>query len=178
MHRVRISFRDSIVQKRQHGMNIPARVTLHWCDNERDGVLNQRCLDCLLSHLFKRSSKKTSKLRFTGLCEGWPVTGEFPAQRADNVENASIWWRHHVIRIAANTWRRLNLHYFWCVFLNERKKPWAVISNGCLLYSQFRLFIETFYKNSLEPHYLRIIIVWRFHAPVSLSEIHVQLYLS
>ena len=24
-----------------------------------------------------------------------PVTGEFPAQRASNAENASIWWRHH-----------------------------------------------------------------------------------
>ena len=30
------------------------------------------------------------------LCEGnSPVTGEFPAQRASNVENVSIWWRHH-----------------------------------------------------------------------------------
>ena len=30
------------------------------------------------------------------LCEGnSPVTGEFPIQRASNVEKASIWWRHH-----------------------------------------------------------------------------------
>ena len=26
---------------------------------------------------------------------GQPVTGEFPAQRASNAENVSIWWRHH-----------------------------------------------------------------------------------
>ena len=30
----------------------------------------------------------------------WPLcgefTGEFPAQRASNAENISIWWRHHV----------------------------------------------------------------------------------
>ena len=26
----------------------------------------------------------------------WPLCGEFPAQRASNAENASIWWRHHV----------------------------------------------------------------------------------
>ena len=40
-------------------------------------------------------SKKTSKLRVTGLCEGnSSVTGEFPAQRASNAENVSIWWRH------------------------------------------------------------------------------------
>ena len=43
-----------------------------------------------------RRSKKTSKLRVTGLCAGnSPVTGEFPAQRASNAENVSIWWRHH-----------------------------------------------------------------------------------
>ena len=41
-------------------------------------------------------SKKTSKLRVTGLCEeNSPVTGEIPAQRASNAENVSIWWRHH-----------------------------------------------------------------------------------
>ena len=47
--------------------------------------------------LFRRKSKKTLKLRVTGLCEGdSPVTGEFPAQRASNAEDVSIWWRHHV----------------------------------------------------------------------------------
>ena len=41
-------------------------------------------------------SKKTSKLRVTGLCAGnSPMTGEFPAQMASNAENVSIWWRHH-----------------------------------------------------------------------------------
>ena len=41
-------------------------------------------------------SKKTSKLRITGLC-AWnsPVTGEFPTQMVSNTENVSIWWRHH-----------------------------------------------------------------------------------
>ena len=52
--------------------------------------------DCLLNRLFRRRSKKTSKLRATGLCEeNSPVTGEFPAQMASNAENVSIWWRHH-----------------------------------------------------------------------------------
>ena len=52
--------------------------------------------DCLLNRLFRRRSKKTSKLRVTGLCEGnSPVTGEFPVQRTSNVENVSIWWRHY-----------------------------------------------------------------------------------
>ena len=44
----------------------------------------------------RRKSKKTSKLRLTGLYEGnSPVTGEFPAQRVSNAENVSIWWRRH-----------------------------------------------------------------------------------
>ena len=51
----------------------------------------------LLNHLFRRGSKKTSKLRVTGLCAGnSPGTGEFPAQMVSNAENVSIWWRHHV----------------------------------------------------------------------------------
>ena len=49
--------------------------------------------------LSKHISKKTSKLRVTGLCVGnSPGTGEFPAQKASNAENVSIWWRHHVMR--------------------------------------------------------------------------------
>ena len=50
------------------------------------------------SRLFRCRSKKTSKLRVTGLCaRNSPVTGEFPAQLASNAENVSIWWRHHVV---------------------------------------------------------------------------------
>ena len=41
-------------------------------------------------------SKKTSKRRVIGLCEGNPpVTGGFPLQRTSNAENDFIWWRHH-----------------------------------------------------------------------------------
>ena len=69
---------------------------LQWRHNERDGVLNHQPHECLFNHLFRRRSKKTSKLRVTGLCEGnSPVTGEFPAQRPGYAENVSIWWRHH-----------------------------------------------------------------------------------
>ena len=53
--------------------------------------------DCLLSLLFRRKSKETSKIRVTGLCAGnSTVTNEFPAQRASNAENVSIWWHHHI----------------------------------------------------------------------------------
>ena len=68
----------------------------HWRNNSNDGVSNHQPHHCLLNRLFRRRSKKTSKLRVTGLCRGnSPVTGEFPAQMASNAENVSIWWRHH-----------------------------------------------------------------------------------
>ena len=62
-------------------------MALQWCHNERDGVSNHQRLNCLLKRLFRRRSKKISKLRITGLCAGnSPVTGEFPTQRASNAE--------------------------------------------------------------------------------------------
>ena len=59
-------------------------------------VSNHQPHSCLLNCSFRRKSKKTSKLRVTGLCAGnSPGTGEFPTQMARNAENVSIWWRHH-----------------------------------------------------------------------------------
>ena len=73
-----------------------ARTTLQWRHNGCNGVSNPQPHDYLLNHLFGCRSKKTSKLRVTGLCVGnSPGTGEFPTQMASNTENVSIWWRHH-----------------------------------------------------------------------------------
>ena len=44
--------------------------TLHWRHNDHDGVSNYQPHGCLLNRLFRRRSKKTSKLRVTGLCVG------------------------------------------------------------------------------------------------------------
>ena len=52
---------------------------------------------------FNRRSKKTSKLRVTGLCaENSPVTSDFPAQRASNTENFPF---DDVIVIYEMTWK-------------------------------------------------------------------------
>ena len=59
--------------------------TLRWRHNGCDSVSNHQPHHCLLNRLFRRRSKKTSKLRVTGLCAGnspgpvnsphkWPVT--------------------------------------------------------------------------------------------------------
>ena len=44
--------------------------TLRWRHNDYDGVSNHQPHGCLLNRLFTRKSKKTSKLRVTGLCVG------------------------------------------------------------------------------------------------------------
>ena len=95
-------------QRQEHSTFINGKPVLpiaKWCSttslqrrhNEHDGVSNHQPYDCLLNRLFRRRSKKTSKLCVTGLCVGnSPGTGEFPTQRASNAEYVSIWWRHHV----------------------------------------------------------------------------------
>ena len=77
---------------------------LQWRHDERDGVPNYHRLDHLLSHLFTRRSKKTSKLRVTGLCEGIsPVPCEFPAQKGQ--------WREKCFYLMPSSW---SLHTSLC----------------------------------------------------------------
>ena len=84
---------------------------LRWRHNGHDSVSNHQPHDCLFNRLFRRRSKKTSKLGVTGLCTGnAPETGEFLAQMASNAENVSVWWRHHVTsiyHILTSAWRRM-----------------------------------------------------------------------
>ena len=86
---------------------------LQWHHNEYNGVSNHRRLDCLLNRLSRRKSKKTSKLRVTGLCAGnSPVTGEFPAQMVSVAENVSIWWGHPDKEFLRKIW----CHTFWVYY--------------------------------------------------------------
>ena len=83
--------------------------------NGCDSVSSHQPHDCLLNRLFRRRSKKISKLRVTGLCAGSsPGTGEFPSQMASNAENVSIWWRHHVTkqRQCAMSYRSSDMIHF------------------------------------------------------------------
>ena len=71
-------------------------------------------------------SAMTSQI--SGLCEGnSPVTGEFPAKRARNVENVSIWWRHHDLN-SRNLQDTFNLVLFHGVYEN-----WALCGNSELM---------------------------------------------
>ena len=79
-------------------VRFPLKITgpLQWRHNGRHGVSNHQPHDCSLKRLFRRRSKETSQIRVTGLyAANSSMTGEFPAHRAGNTENVSIWWRHH-----------------------------------------------------------------------------------
>ena len=84
-------------------------VPLRWRHNGLNSVSNHQPHDCVLNRLFRRRSKKTSKLGVTGLC----------AQRASSAENVTIWWRHHALLI-----RNKGKMHFWCppllIFENAR----------------------------------------------------------
>ena len=77
----------------RHGNQKWEIMPLRWRHNERDGVSNHWRLECMLKRFFRWKSKKMSKLRVTGLCEGNPpVTGGFPSLMASAAENVSIRW--------------------------------------------------------------------------------------
>ena len=107
-------------------------IILQWRHNGHNGVSNHQPHDSLLNRLFRHSSKKTSKLRVTDLCEGnSPGTGVFPAQKASNAENVSIWWRHHV------TIRRSRRHacipsnsFAWCIIPISARWPLVLAKSG------------------------------------------------
>ena len=90
------------------------QISLQWRHNGYDSISNHQPHDCLLNRLFRRKSKKTSKLSVTGLCAGnSPGTGECPM--ASYVENISIWWRHHVLRKIVRFPQKIH----WDVFLTR-----------------------------------------------------------
>ena len=97
-------------------------IALHLRHNEPDGVSNHQPRGCLLNCLFRWRSRKTSKLRVRGLCaENTPGTGEFPAQKASNAENISIWWRHH------DRAKRPHPKWYWDLLIllsRRRRKSW------------------------------------------------------
>ena len=99
--------------------------TLQWRHNEPDCISNHQPHDCLLNRLFRLSSKKTSKLRVTGLCEGihrppvnsphkWPGTRQmFPFD--------------DVIITTLRCFTQKSIHYSWLTRNKIRIKILAVL---------------------------------------------------
>ena len=69
----------------------------------------------------------------------WPLWGEFTAQRASNVKNVSIWWRHHARACSNNIWYNhdkqnnvYKLHGMYCTFVPSIE---LIEGFGCLCIS-------------------------------------------
>ena len=110
-------------------LNMWLCISLQWRHNERDGVSNHRCLHCLFNCWFWWRLKKTSKIRVTGLCAGnSPVTGEFPAQKISNVEDVSIWWRHHGgdVAIYYKIWSMGDVAVIFYEYFGTLTRSWLV----------------------------------------------------
>ena len=116
-----------------HGIDIVmlecsgSSTTLHWRHNGRGGVSNHQSYGCLLNRLYRRRSKKTSKLHVTGLCAGnSPVTCEFRAQMASNAENVPIWWCHHEKLLISNSasFTRLVASWHMSIYLQSALTPY------------------------------------------------------
>ena len=121
-------------------------LTLQWRHNGHDSVSNNQPHACLLNRLFRRRSKKTSKLRVTGLCEGnSPGTGEFPAQMASNAENVSIWWRHHGQTKTKPETMRLTHRMF-----NPNPVWWKQMQNLDVVFIQMSEFINVILTNFIK----------------------------
>ena len=103
---------------------------LQWRHNGRDCVSNQQPRDCLLKRLFRLRSKKTSKLRVTGLCAGkspgpvnsphkWPVTRKmFPFYDVIMLNLKDI---GHIIRYptTTNTTKRYYIYIYMYIYWNR-----------------------------------------------------------
>ena len=147
----------------RHGLNVfewcwCSVTSLQWRHDEHDGVSNHQPYECLLNRLFRRRSKKTSKLRVTGLCKGKsPVTGEFPTQRARNAENIFIggvimllWWIDtgsplllHVVYHSNRQLLGLNMKFQCSGKVLHDVFPgiyFIIINFGCVVHDQTQLF--------------------------------------
>ena len=119
---------------------------LQWRHNEQDSVSNHQPHDCFLDRLFRRRSKKTSKLRVTGLCAGnSPGTGEFPAQMASNAESVSILWRHHELPFSLKDCSRWHRAYWGLgiTYRTTRKTSVYIAPSSNIAFDMLNPFYET-----------------------------------
>ena len=123
-------------------ISIFTQYSLRWRHNERDGVSNHQPHDCSLNHLFRPRSKKTSKLRVTGLCVGNPPgTSEIPEQMASNEEKVSIWWRQHLPTLG-----------LFCSPLNDIYSSTGLFLTGLEVYRQVSNIRCTLVDNEIVDH--------------------------
>ena len=134
-------------------------ISLRWRHNERDSVSNHQPHDCLLNRLFRRRSKKTSKLRVIGLSAGnspgpvnsppkWPVTLKVLICVSYELRMKYIW----------KSWplRYFTHNYIWISYEVHMNFTWnTYVTETFYSYELHKNFIRTSYE--FRRKYTRII---------------------
>ena len=96
------SYNGSTPNSRHRSLYLCQLLSLRWRHNDHAGVSNHQPHGCLLNRLFRCKSKKTSKLRVTGLCAG-KFTGDRWISRTNGQLRGkcfhlmtSSWWTHQL----------------------------------------------------------------------------------
>ena len=122
-------------------------MALHWRHNDYDDVSNHQPCGCLLKRLFRRRSKKTSKLRVTGPCVGnsprpvnsphkGPVTRKmFPFDDVIMGKYPIIAW--DFVYLHDGPWLSPRYRREWIhVIASQLSRYWDFISNRLWLHQQ------------------------------------------
>ena len=156
------------------------KLTLQWRHNERDNVSSQWRLDGLLNDLFRRRSKKTSKLCVIGLCEGnSPVTGGFPSHKGPVTrkmfpfDDVIMWVNDVFITITTSYLNNGRVYFNFHPSLKRKCHFDKIFVTGCTVsghndkfrYSRWQKFRRNFFSQLW--HSVLVTIV--FYAFISLS---------
>ena len=137
---------------------------IRWRHNGRDGVSNHQPHDCLLNCQFRHRSKKTSKLRVTGLCAGnspgpvnsphkGPVTRKmFPLD--DVIMLARSWWfdfKDPVVMIYVSMNCIINTP--WNVFSSVRRQAITPTITDLLSITSFEEILVSLNQTMYKHHF-------------------------
>ena len=140
--------------------------------NERYGISNHQRHDCLLNHLFRRRSKKTSKFCTTDLCGGnSSVTGEFTTQMASNAHKGPVTRKFFHLMTSSCYGTKLCTGYnigdiSWSERVNDHGTLWdgaQTLSPPMLTYHQLnqqpRNFVTNFAKTKVFSHKKKLWVI-------------------
>ena len=88
--RRRITQSNVLLISTLHGLLIYSFLAAHYNDIKMRAVASQISSVSIVCSTVGSGAEKRKH-------QSSPVTGEFPAQKASNAENISIWWRHRVV---------------------------------------------------------------------------------
>ena len=108
--------------------------------HNRRGISHYRQLDCLLSALFRITTKKTTKLYITGFLWGeLPVT----SQRVGNAERVSMSWRHYMLR--ERTPECISVIIWICEIIAQLPKL-AIVSQLCFCWVRKKTVVRSCWR--------------------------------